>query len=111
EVPDLVELRVDTHLVGERLEPREGELREPHVHLGRELEPDPAGVLAGGAGPEAISLQDHDASGAAEAQVVRDRGADHASADDDDVGAGHCSGGTADGASRTIARSTLYSSR
>src|SRR5205823_2343728 len=107
EVADLTELRIDPQLVLERLQPREGELREADVHLGRELEADPTRVLSRGAGAEPIPLEHDDASGAATAQVIRDRGADDAAADDDDVGARHCSGGTADGAMRTIARSAL----
>ena len=102
-----MELRVDAHLVLERLEPRQRPLRQPDVHLGRELQPDAAGVLARRSGAEPVALEDDDLAGAAKAQVICDRGADDAPADDDDVGAGHCSCGTADGAIRTIASSAL----
>ena|SRR5437867_1752345 len=102
-----MELWIDAHLVLERLEAQERALRQADVHLGRELEPDPSGVLARRSRPKPVALEDDDLAGAAKAQVVRDRGANDAPADDDDVGARHCSGGTADGASRIIARSPL----
>jgi len=111
EVADLMELRVDAHFVPECFEPRQRTLREPDVHLGRELQPDAAGVLAGRPVAQTVALEHDDAAGTAKAEVIRDRRTDDASADDDDVGARHCSGGTADGAIRTITRRALYSSR
>ena len=44
-----------------------------------------AGRVPGGAGGELVSLEEHDVATAHVREVIRDRAADHASADDDDA--------------------------
>ena len=90
---------------------RKRSLREPHVDLRRELEPDTAGVARCRSAPEAIALEDDDVADAPQPKVIGDGCAKDAAPDDDDLGPLHavgpasgydCSGGTADGAMRTM---------
>ena len=81
EVADLLEERR-----AELLEEPDARLGEPHLGLGRELLAHAAHRLAGGAARDLPHVGEHDVVGAAEGEVVGDRGADRARAGYDDAG-------------------------
>src|SRR5438876_794761 len=86
QVADLLVADVDAELVLEALEDLDGLEREPDLRLGRELRADAAGGLRGGAAADRLALEHDDVAHAAAREVVGDRAAHHAAADDHDAG-------------------------
>ncbi len=71
QVADLVEQRL-----AELLEEADAGLREPHLGSGRELLPDAAHRLRGGASGHLAAIGEHDLARAERSEVIRNRGAD-----------------------------------
>ena len=83
EVADLRVARIDAELVREPPEDVDALQGEADLGLGRELNADAARRLAGRARADGLALEEDDVAEPAAGQVVGDRAADHAAADDD----------------------------
>src|SRR2546428_455740 len=83
EVADRRVARVDAELFLEALEDLDALEREADLGLGRELNADATRRLAGRPRADGLALEDDDVAESTAGQVVGDRAADHAAADDD----------------------------
>ncbi len=85
EIADLPVAGIETELLDEALEDRDGLQREADLRLGRELSADATRRLGRGAGPDGVALDDEHVAQATERQVIGEAAADDTATDDDDV--------------------------
>src|SRR5262249_44998277 len=86
QVADLLVARVDTELVLEALEDANGLEREPDLGLRRKLRANAARGLRRGAAADGLTLEHQHVAHTTAREMVGDRAADHAAADDHDAG-------------------------
>ena len=85
QVSDLTKVRIDAHLFGEVLDPRQRSQRQPHVDLSGELKAHAAGVARRRPATELIALEHDHVAHTTRREVVGDGSSNDAAPDDDDV--------------------------